>query len=114
MEGTQSLPIRWMEKAEFWSSVSEDVPTDQQDDGITFTMPLSEITPKIPIPPVDTPTDEGDFPGPVSRWYGRLFGCPFIFTYHHHSSDWVEVAFRSDRGLKLAMEQAFLDFRESS
>ena len=46
-----------------------------------------------PLPPAETPRDDGDFPGPVLRWYGDAGGAPVILTHHwgHSWGDYTDL-----------------------
>lgn len=109
------MEILWLPRDVFWASVDADTRSATPDDVIDFSMPLAALKASIPIAAVQPPPDEEDFPGPVSRWYGRVGDCRFFLTYHHGSpiKDYVEVQFRSDRATRERMESAFANFRTS-
>lgn len=80
------MNIRWMTKDEFWRSrnLGSETRVDE-DTEFRFEMPLDEIRMRIrEVPPEFTPSDEGDFPGPVVRWYGTVDENRFLLTYSYH------------------------------
>ena len=80
--------IEWLTQAEFWESfefryrpegrlLSEEVEVDAA---------LVELRARIETAPVFTPASDGDFPGPVERWYGRVLGHLFLLTHYYEHS----------------------------
>lgn len=116
MHARPSIPpaITWLPRDAFWRAVEADAPTSAPDDWITFSMPMAELIARIPVAAVVPPADEEDFPGPVSRWYGRFGDCPLTLTSHHAAptKDSVVVVFRSDRAAPEEIEQVFAPFRD--
>ena len=77
--------IAWYQPEEFWRIVEARRGDGPSPDGsFTFQMPLQEIRGRIPmVAPTFTPVKEGDFPGPVERWYGSVGSCLFTMTFHY-------------------------------
>jgi hypothetical protein len=79
------MDINWLQKEDFWKyvAVRHDMNPCPPDFEFGFSMPFYLLRSLIPgIEPNETPVDEGDFPGPVARWYARVDGRCFPVTCH--------------------------------
>jgi hypothetical protein len=78
--------VTWLEKKEFWDYFDSHYKPKKKylNGSITVSLTEQQLRSEIQITPVNTPADEGDFPGPVLRWYGIINEELFIITYYIH------------------------------
>jgi hypothetical protein len=79
--------LLWITRDE-WMELPKPQCLDQIPKDIVMHVPLDEIRARIASPaPRFTPTEDGDFPGPVERWYGSFSGRGFTLTYHYRAPE---------------------------
>jgi hypothetical protein len=78
--------FNWRRKDEFWPWFTALAQARGQgwrflDGQALISATATELGALAPHPPVETPADEDDFPGPVLRWYGDAGGEPVLVTH---------------------------------
>lgn len=105
--------IQWLPRAVFMEAAKKEPDTHGVPPRVMeFTMRLQDIRGRIPdVAPEFTPVEDGDFPGPVERWYGKVDIHLFTMTYHYGSPNphLVEVLYypadEAGRAIGFALEQ---------
>ena len=90
--------FNWRPKDEFWQWLHGLPQTRNSEQRLLETLAIVSLTEAqlrelAPLPPAETPADDGDFPGPVLRWYGDADGAPAILTHHwgHSWGDYTDL-----------------------
>ena len=76
--------INWMKQADFWNKFESEYRPKKRflNHDHYFEISMPDLRARIRENPVFSP-DEGDFPGPVERWYGEIGGHLFIVTHYY-------------------------------
>ena len=109
--------ITWMEQSSFWEHVKqrhESAPCHSDDGEFSIAMSMEDIRARIQdVPPRYTPKEDGDFPGPVERWYGVLEERCFTLTYDY-TLETVRVSYENSKGTEDIVRQGIEAWRMAS
>ena len=93
--------ITWMPPKEFWEYVEKrwkENPLAEEDGEFDMAMPMDKLRARVHHgAPTYTPVDDGDFAGPVERWYGVVDKRCFSLTYHYFSEHTVVVQYEKSQ-----------------
>jgi hypothetical protein len=90
-------PVRWLDRDTFYkicdarrkAAAGQPAPGSRE---WSYPTNLLEIRSRVSEPPLFTPPD-GDFPGPVERWYGTVGEHLFTLDYHYGFENNIAIAF---------------------
>ena len=77
--------IEWMKQKDFWNNFEKEYKAFGRylKHGEPFEISMPELRARIKEAPIFCP-DEGDMPGPIERWYGKIESHLFIITHYYH------------------------------
>ena len=105
--------IEWLQKEEFWAIFDSDYEPNNRylNDVAYFSCSLDDLKKITNKMPVENPSNEGDFPGPVLRWYSSVNGNLVLVTYHLIETPFANIEFEDDINSQV-LENVFNEFRE--